>query len=30
MLKQEGISSVIVGIGNANHLKEAIEVGKLA
>ncbi|MHC4136677.1 MAG: aldo/keto reductase [Planctomycetota bacterium] len=30
MLKQEGISSVIVGIRNAMHLKEAIEVGKLA
>ena len=30
MLKQEGISSVIVGIRNAMHLKEAIAVGKLA
>ncbi len=28
MLRQEGISSVLVGIGNAMHLKQAIEVGK--
>ena len=28
MLQQEGISSVIVGIRNAMHLKQAIEVGK--
>ena len=30
MLGQEGISSVIVGIRSAMHLKQAIEVGKLA
>ncbi|MHC4816641.1 MAG: aldo/keto reductase [Planctomycetota bacterium] len=29
MLKQEGISSVIVGIRKVPHLKEAIQVGKL-
>jgi len=30
MLEQEGISAVVVGITSATHLKQAIEVGKLA
>jgi aryl-alcohol dehydrogenase-like predicted oxidoreductase len=30
MLKQEGVNSVVVGIRAAKHLKEAVEVGKIA